>query len=121
MPPVQTVTTAAGEEMVLISREDYEDLIDASDHAAAMRDIAAGRMGTLTDAELGQYLAAPTPLAFWRQRRGLSEAAAAAAVGVSEAEYAAIESGAAQAELSSYARLARVMKVRIDDLVDAHA
>jgi len=71
-------------DVVTLTRQEYEDLIDARDHAVAMRDVATGAMETLSDAEMDAYLAAPTPLAFWRRRRGLTQAALAAAVGVSQ-------------------------------------
>ena len=56
---------------VTLTRAEYEALIDARDHAQAMREVATGAMETLSDAELDAYLAAQSPLAFWRKHRGL--------------------------------------------------
>jgi hypothetical protein len=51
------------------------DLVDARDHALAMAAHARGEDPGLTDTELDEYLAAPTPLAYWRKHRGLTQAA----------------------------------------------
>ena len=69
---------------VILTRDDYEALIDARDAAVAQRAVVSGAMETLSEAELDAYLAAPTPLAFWRRHRGLTQAALAKAVGVSQ-------------------------------------
>jgi DNA-binding XRE family transcriptional regulator len=100
-----------------LTRQEYEDLIDARDHAVAMRDVATGAMETLSDAEMDAYLAAPTPLAFWRRRRGLTQAALAAAVGVSQPYLAQIETGARKGDVRLYARMAKALRLRIEDLV----
>ncbi len=114
---VQTIVSPSGEELVVISRQDYQDLLDARDHAVAMRDVAARVMPTLADAELDSYLAAPSPLAYWRERRGLTQAALATAAGISRAYLAQIETGHKVGEANIYARLARRLGVRIEDLL----
>jgi DNA-binding XRE family transcriptional regulator len=105
-----------GRERVVMDKSDYEDLIDARDHAAAMRDIAAGAP-TLTRAELDAYLAAPTPLAFWRQRAGKTQATLADEIGVSQPFLAQIEGGQRQGTVGVLARLAKALRVRIEDLI----
>lgn len=52
---------------ITLTRAAYEDLVDARDHALAMRDVATGAVEALTGAEVDAYLAAATPLAFWRR------------------------------------------------------
>ncbi len=114
---VQTITTPGGEELVLMSCADYEDLVDTRDHAQA---IAAHRRGEdegLTDAEMDAWLAAPTPLAFWRRRSGLTQAALAAAAAISQPYLAQIETGARTGDVMVYARLARRLGVHIEDLL----
>ena len=59
---IQTIVSPSGDELVVMSRQEYQDLLDARDHAASMHAVVAGT-DTFTDAELGEYLAAPTPLA----------------------------------------------------------
>jgi DNA-binding XRE family transcriptional regulator len=96
----------------------WQDLIDARDHAVAMREVAAGVMETLSEDELDAYLATLTPLAFWRRRRGLTQAALAAVVGASQPFLAQIETGRREGGVHLYARLAEALKVRIEDLLE---
>jgi DNA-binding XRE family transcriptional regulator len=94
-----------------------EDLIDARDHSRAMRDIVSGAIATLTDAEVDAYLAAPTPLAFWRRHRGLTQAALAARVGIAKASLAKAETGRRGLKVETYGRLAKALQTRIEDLL----
>lgn len=102
---------------VTLTRADYEELVNARDHAQAMRDVATGAMDTLSEAELDAYLAAPSPLAFWRKRRGMTQATLAGAVGITQPYLAQIEGGSRGGDVALFAKLARVLRVRIEDLV----
>lgn len=102
---------------VTLSLEEYDDLIDARDHAVAMRDIASGNMPVLSGDDVDAYLDAPTPLAFWRKHRGLTQAALAQLVEVSQPFIAQLEAGQKDASVGIYGRMARALGVRIDDLV----
>ena len=107
----------ADADTITLTRSEYEDLIDARDHALAMRDIASGAMETLTDAEVDAYLAAATPLAFWRRHQGLTQAALAARVGIAQSSLAQAETGRRGLKVETYAKLAKALKVRIEDLL----
>ncbi len=114
------LTTPKGEELVVLSREEYEDLIDAREHAVAMAAHARGEDPGLTDAEMDEYLAAPTPLAYWRKRRGLTQAKLAVAAGISQPYLAQLESARrTSADIAVYARLAKRLGVLIEDVVAA--
>jgi DNA-binding XRE family transcriptional regulator len=113
----QTILSPSGEEMVVISREEYEDLVDARRHEAAMRDVAAGRLETLSETDAVAYLAAKTPLAFWRRHRGMTQAALARAVGISQPYLAQMETGAREGQATLYRALGRVLRVRMEDLI----
>jgi DNA-binding XRE family transcriptional regulator len=115
----RTLKTPMGEELIVLSREEYEDLVDTREHALAMAAHARGEDPGLTDAELDEYLAAPTPLAFWRKRRRLTQAALAAAAGISQPYLAQLESGQrSSADIAVYVKLAKRLAVRIEDLVE---
>jgi DNA-binding XRE family transcriptional regulator len=107
-----------GRERVILDRAEYEDLVDARDHAIAMRDIAAGE-GALTSLEMADYLAAPTPLAFWRKRSGKTQAEMAAEAGVSQPFMTQIEAGTRVGAVGVLARIAQALGVWINDLVEA--
>jgi DNA-binding XRE family transcriptional regulator len=115
---VVTITRGPnGEDMVLISREEYEDLTDVRGHEAAMRAVESGAMETLSDAEAAAYLSATTPLAFWRRNRGMTQQALADAIGVSQAYIAQIENGVREGSPIMLRDIARVIRIRMEDLV----
>jgi DNA-binding XRE family transcriptional regulator len=103
---------------IILTRAEYEDLIDARDHGQAMRDIASGAVETLTGAELDAYLASPTNLAFWRRHRNMTQTALAAQVGIARPSLAQAETRRRGLSVVTYAKLAKVLKVRIEDLLD---
>ena len=106
---------------VILTRAEYQDLVDARDHAIAMREVATGAMETLPDTEVDAYLAAPTPLRFWRVHRGLTQAALAARAGMSQLLLDDAETGASELAVGALAKLAKVLRLRIEDLVaDEH-
>ena len=103
---------------ITLTRTEYEDLIDARDYAQAMRGIATGAMETLTGAEVDAYLASPTNLAFWRRHRGLTQTDLAARTGIAQPSLAQAETGRRGLSAGTYAKLAKVLRVRIEDLLD---
>ncbi len=102
---------------VTLDASEYQDLIDARDHAIAMREVGAGVMPTLTPEELEQYLETPSPLAFWRKHRGLNQAALANLIEISQPYLAQIEAGKRVGDVKLYAKIAKVLRVRIEDLI----
>lgn len=116
---IQTTISPNGERLVTMTAEEYQDLIDGRDAAVAMREIAAGTMPTVAEADVDAYLAAPTPLAFWRKHRGLTQIGLSQAAGISQPYLAQLENGQREGAVSVYARLAKLLNVRIDDLVAA--
>ena len=115
---IQTLTSPSGEELVVLSRSDYDDLVTSRDHARAVRAVAEGRMEAIADADMDGYLAAASPLAFWRKRRGLTQSALAGDAGISQAYLSQIETGARVGDVLLYVRLARTLGLRVEDLVD---
>jgi DNA-binding XRE family transcriptional regulator len=103
-------------ETVTLTREEYQDLVDARDHAVAMRDVASGHMETLDAAEMEACLAATTPLAFWRRKRGMTQTALASRLGIAQPYLAQIETGKRTGDIRLYVALARILNLRIEDL-----
>jgi DNA-binding XRE family transcriptional regulator len=114
----QTTRGPNGEEMVLLSMDEYEDLIDARGHQAAMQAVASGAMETLSEEDTKAYLAAKTPLAFWRRYRKVTQRSLAKAIGVSQAYIAQIENGAREGSPVMLRDIARALRVRMEDLVE---
>ena len=114
---IQTTISPDGERLVTMTAEEYQDLLDGRDAAVAMREIAAGIMPTIAEADLDAYLAAPTPLAFWRKHRSMTQIELSLAADISQPYLAQLENGQREGAVSVYARLAKLLNVRIDDLV----
>ena len=114
---IQTTRGPNGEDMVLLSLDEYEDLTDIRGHEAAMQAVASGAMETLSEEDTAAYLAAKTPLAFWRRYRDMTQQALAEAVGVSQAYIAQIENGVREGSPVMLRDMARVLRVRMEDLV----
>jgi DNA-binding XRE family transcriptional regulator len=114
---IQTTRGPNGEDMVLLSMDEYEDLVDARGHEAAIRAVASGALETLSEDAAAAYLAAKTPLAFGRRHRDMTQQALAEAVGVSQAYIAQIEAGVREGSPVMLRDIARVLRIRMEDLV----
>jgi predicted transcriptional regulator len=113
------ITTPGGEKLAILPAEEYEDMCDALAHARAMADYRAGRDEGLTLEEVNALLAAPTPLAFWRAKRGLTQAALAKAAGTTQPHIADLECGKHRGSLDVMARIAKASTIPVDSLVAA--
>ena len=78
--PVMT-RSPKGDEIVILSRDEYDRLVAAGEDAADARtarrvidDIASGAETVLNESELEEFLNAKTPLAFWRKKRQMTQA-----------------------------------------------
>ena len=111
------ITTPGGEKLAILPAEEYEDMRDALVHQRAMADYRAGRSGALTLDEVQALLAAPTPLAFWRAKRGVTQVALAKAAGTTQPHVADLESGKHGGSLEVMARIAAALNVSVDSLV----
>jgi len=115
----------AGEELVLLSRSEFDALTaargdDAKDAARANRiiaEIATGDESLLTNADVDKLLAAKTPLAFWRKHRGLTQQALSQTTGIAQGFISEIENGSKSGDIQTIARIAQALGVTIDDLV----
>jgi DNA-binding XRE family transcriptional regulator len=112
----QIITSPSGEELVVVPRRDYEDLVDASVARRADAALASGREELLTAEETAALVAASAPLVFWRKKRGKTQTQLARLVGVSQNFLSDLERGKATGDVTLYAKLARCLDVSIDDL-----
>jgi DNA-binding XRE family transcriptional regulator len=110
-----------GERLVTMTAEDYQGQIDARDAEVAMRAVAAGTLQTLSGDDVDAYLAAATPLAFWRRHRGLTQADMAQLASVSQPYLAQLENGQREGSVSVYRRLARGLALSVDELLPDEA
>lgn len=113
------IVTPGGEKLAILPAEEYETMRDALIHQSAMSDYRAGRAEALSLEETQALLGAPTPLAFWRGKRGLTQAALAKAAGTTQPHVADLESGKHGGSLEIMARLAKALELPVDKLVAA--
>ena len=113
----QIITSPSGEELVVLPRGDYEDLVDALAARKVDAALAAGREELLSAEEAAALVAAPGPLAFWRKKRGKTQSQLASDIGVSQNFLSDLERGKAKGDVTLYAKLARCLDVQIEDLV----
>src|SRR5713101_8552985 len=116
MQKPQIITSPSGEELVVLPRRDYEDLVDALAARKIEAALAAGREELLTAEEATALVAAPTPLALWRKKRGKTQSQLAAEIGVSQNFLSDLERGKAKGDVALYGKLARCLDLSIDDL-----
>jgi DNA-binding XRE family transcriptional regulator len=124
MNKVRRITSPNGEEMVLLSVAEYERLIEAAEDLRdseiaehSRREIDAGTEELLTHAEVKEMLAAKTPLAFWRKKRSMTQAALATATGVAQGFLSEIESGQKPGTAATSKKIADALRITVDDLI----
>ena len=118
--PVMT-KSPKGDDIVILSRKEYDSLLaaaneDAADAAVARKAIARDEE-VLSEAEMDELLAAKTPLAFWRKKRGLTQTELAKAAEIAQGFLSEIESGLKTGDVAVLQRIAAALEVSLVDLV----
>jgi ribosome-binding protein aMBF1 (putative translation factor) len=114
-----------GDDIVILSRKEYDQLIaaaneDATDAETLRRSIArvkSGKEETFTSTEVDAFLAAKTPLAFFRKKRGVSQDDLAKRAGITQGYLSEIEIGRKSGDVRTLRKLADALKVTLDSLV----
>jgi ribosome-binding protein aMBF1 (putative translation factor) len=109
---------------VILSRDEYDRLVEADEDRAdaktarrIMEQIASGAETVLTEAELDEFLKAKTPLAFWRKKRGMTQAQLAKKTGIAQGFVSEIESGQKPGTPATLKKLAEALGIKIDHLI----
>ena len=118
----QIITTESGEELVVLSRREYEALA-ARQVEGEPGQPAAGRIRAQTaggvpipESVLQEIEAAPSPIAPLREWRGLTQAELAAAAGISQGYLSALEAGRKGGDAHTLHAIARTLDVGLDAL-----
>lgn len=116
--------TPSGEAIVILPEAAFDHLValaeetrDTRTLAGSQARLAAGADEILSEADLDDLRRAPSPLAFWRGRRGLTTADLAGLGGVSDTVLTEMERGERGGDIVVYRRLAEALGVNIDDLL----
>jgi len=118
------IITPGGEDLVLLPLAEYERLVEAAEDLAdvaaydeAMRKLAAGEDEMVPAAIALRLLVLEHPVRVWREHRGLSVKDLADAALISPSYLSQIETGRREGTLETMARIARALRIDLDDLV----
>lgn len=112
---MQTITTPAGEVLVILPLTEYQSLTEAADIAATDRIAAADEM---VPADVVSHLiAGENPLRVWRGYRNMTTRDLAAKTGLSAPYLSEIETGKKEGSVAALKKLAEALALDIDDLV----
>jgi DNA-binding XRE family transcriptional regulator len=121
--PGEITPIAETEDTVTLRRGDYEALLEALEDAADIAVLRAAEAAVQRgESELlpidiaERLLAGENPVRVWRSHRGMTEQQLAKAVGLALCDLSEIERGKKPASFDAMARLARALKVAIEDL-----
>jgi len=121
---IQKVVTPGGERLVMMSEDDYEDLLDRVDEAAAVVAIdrveekrAAGEEELLPSEFVDRLLDGANKVLAWREYRGMSAKELAEKAGITQAYLSQIESGKRDGTVGTMKKIAVALRLTIDDLV----
>lgn len=116
--------TPGGERLAILPAEDYERLVEAAQdardialHDEFQRRLAAGEEELIPSQIVERLLSDEHPVRVWRDHRGLSVKDLAEAAGISPSYLSQIETGSREGTLETMARIARALRVDLDDLV----
>ncbi len=118
--------TPNGEEMVVLSRKDYEALLLRLDRVEDLEDslaiadfekkLAAGQEELIPSEFVDRMVDGESPVRVWRDYRGLSAKDLAAIAGISTAYLSEIETGKKDGSVSALKSIADALKLDLDDL-----
>jgi DNA-binding XRE family transcriptional regulator len=118
MAEILYFVTPGGDEMAILPRAELDAIQEAADHARAIADYRSGRIPALTPDETRELIAADSPLAYWRRKSGLTQAALASEVGIAQNYLSDIENGKRSGPVELWLKLSRVLGLPVEALVD---
>ncbi|ARM86969.1 transcriptional regulator protein [Rhizobium sp. CIAT894] len=107
--------TIDGKGYVLLSEDDYQDLVDISDARAAKARIDDGEETWPQDV-VEALIAGEDPVRVFRKHRGISIKELAEKAGLSQPYLSEIETGKKEGSLDALKAIARTLEVDLDDL-----
>lgn len=125
MNTVVSFKTPNGEDMIVLSKADYDALLEraelAEDIAAVddyRRKLASGEEEVIPEAFAVRLIDGENPIRVYRELRGLSARELADRTGISAAFLSEIENGKKEGGVSTLKKMAQALGVTIDDIVD---
>lgn len=113
---IQTLTIE-GKDFVVLSREDYEDMLDVAEACKIKARIESGEEELVPSNVVDALLRGENPVRVWRTHRGLNARELAQKAELSAAYISEIETGKKDGSVSALKRIASVLDTDLDDLV----
>jgi len=117
--------TPNGEDMIVLSKADYEALLERAELAedvaavdAYQRKLAAGEEEAIPEEFADRLIDGENPVRVYRELRGISAKALAERTGISAAFLSEIENGKKEGGVATLKRIASTLGVMLDDLVN---
>ena len=116
----QIIKTAAGEELVILSRRDYDAMLARAGDKAAENAMTARILATtegdtaIPESVWAQIEAAPSPIKPLRQWRGITQEQLAEEAGISQGYLSALETGRRTGDLETLRAIATALQVGLD-------
>lgn len=117
--------TPNGEEMIIISRHDYEELLEKAEMAQDMtcvadyrKKLASGEEEAIPEEFANRLMDGENPIRVYRELRKLTAKELAERTGISSAFLSEIETGKKDGGIATLKRIAQELKVALDDLVE---
>ncbi|MCR6673344.1 helix-turn-helix transcriptional regulator [Devosia ginsengisoli] len=98
-------------------REAAEDLADLETYNRIKADLAAGREELIPSEFVDRMIDGESPVRVFRNLRGMTQSALAAASGVNRVQIADIEARRKTGSVETLRKLAEALRVTIDDLI----
>jgi len=121
---IQVIERNGKPEYAVVPYEIYLQLVEEADMLEDIRDfdeikaaIDRGEEELIPSEVVNALLDGENPIKVWREFRGLAQQELAAAAGISPAYLSQIESGKRKGATSVLVKLARCLKLNLDDLV----
>lgn len=119
-----TFKSPSGDEMVILSRIEYEKLIvsaeimqDIAAYDRFKKRLAAGEEELLPAEMVNRILDGENPVRVWREHRGLSTKALAEVAGLAPAYISQIETGKREGTIKTMRKIAVALNITMDDLL----
>ena len=119
--PIRTIRSPSGDELVVIPRDLYDELVDSKAARDTKAALTRGEEELLSEDEVKELLDSPTPLAFWRRKRQFRQDMLAEALGTSQGYISDVESGRREGGLKLYRKAATVLQVPLEAILPPEA
>jgi DNA-binding XRE family transcriptional regulator len=114
---VSYVKTPRGEELAILPRSEFEEIVAAAAHNKAVAAYRSGRDPGLSGADMRALLAASSPLAFWRRKRSITQSALAQSTGLAQNYLSDLETGKRTGSATQWRKIARALDLPVDELI----